>query len=120
MGTSTGDISLPPDERVATLSARFPDTGPRRRLPVALLDRGLRALRDALLLRLLRARSRLDAVAGDVGQRAQQARRRAAVRLRRRRADRSLRPAPPDDGGPRDGGGPRPRRPPPPRGRRPP
>ena len=59
-------------------------------------DRRLRAVRPAALLSVLRQGARLDAAAGHLGQRLQQDHRRARVRLHRRPARRSRRPAPAD------------------------
>ncbi len=76
-------------ERAVPADRRGPDG-----LPLALCRRRLRALRPAALLSVLRAGARLDAAAGHVGERVQQDLRRAGVRVSRRPARRSLRPAP--------------------------
>ena len=65
------------DSTVQTPRARDQALAVDHGLPRAVLDRRRRALRPALLLRLLRQGPRLDPPAGDLGQRAQQAARRA-------------------------------------------
>ena len=85
--------------RPATLRAAAFRTDPGRDdvVHVALRDRRARAVRAAVLLRLHGEGLRLDARPGHVGQRAEQADRRTAVRLRRRMVRRPLRPAAADD-----------------------
>ena len=64
-GSAAGMTSARPD----AARRRHQALARRHRLPRALLDRRLRPLRPAVLLRLLRARPRLDAAAGHVRQR---------------------------------------------------